>query len=184
MKIFTPIAVLGVIITGAFVSVPVVAEGIGQQSFVSSADDIDRAEMCAAKPTGSDCWKALDDQKRCFVWTRGSGDETLTWTGKCKQGIAQGQGTLTYTWPEEHVAGEGKLVNGKQDGYWVWRVSNGIKEEGKYTHGQRIGRWRFTWPDGSTGEGAMLGDDLNGEWIVHLPNGKVETRYYLKGEQQ
>jgi len=167
------------------VGMPVMATGATQKSAPSAATaGINPADTCAAKPAGSDCWKNLSNKPGCFFWSQGSGDETLTWTGECKQGMAQGKGILTYIWPKEQVAGEGNLVDGKQQGHWVWRVSNGIQEEGVYTDGKRTGRWRFKWPDGSTGEGTMLGDDMQGEWIVRLPNGKIEKRNYVKGEQQ
>ena len=140
------------------------------------------AETCVVKPEGSACWKELANRPGCFFWNPVSGkNETVTWTGECKAGIAQGHGTLTFAWDGGRAADEGTIRKGKQQGRWVLHVSNGNEEVGAYTDGQRTGRWSIRWPDGSVGEGAMVGDDMDGEWVVRLPDGKTETRHYVKG---
>lgn len=144
---------------------------------------IGAGQTCAGKPENSACWKELDNRSGCFFWNPVLGkNETVTWVGECKDGIAQGQGTLTFVWDGDHRAvDEGMLIDGKQQGRWVLRVSNGDVEEGLYKDGKRAGRWVIHWADGSVGEGAMIGDDMDGEWVVRLTNGTVEKRHYVKG---
>lgn len=143
---------------------------------------ISAAQTCVGKPENSACWKEFDNRPGCFFWNPVLGkDETVTWAGECKQGIAQGHGTLTFVWDGNRAVDEGSIIDGKQQGHWILRVGTGDVEEGNYKDGMRAGRWTIRWADGSVGEGAMIGDDMDGEWVVHLPNGSVEKRHYLKG---
>ena len=48
--------------------------------------------MCEGKPVGSSCWMALIDQPECYVWNSDlQKDETVTWSGACSDGFAQGR---------------------------------------------------------------------------------------------
>jgi hypothetical protein len=160
-----------------------------QQEDTSTAlhTGISTAQTCAGKPENSACWKEFDNRPGCFFWNPVLGkDETVTWAGECKNGIAQGDGTLTFVWGGDNRAiDEGTISNGKQEGRWILRVSIGGAEEnveeGNYKDGKRAGRWLIHWADGSVGEGAMIGDDMDGEWTVRLANGTVEKRNYVKG---
>ena len=50
---------------------------------------------CARKPVGSSCWMALANQPECYFWNPDfRKDETMTWSGECSGGMAQGEGTL------------------------------------------------------------------------------------------
>ena len=78
--------------------------------------------------------------------------ETLTWTGACSDGLAEGEGTLTVNIPAYGdtiiVEETGHLQNGRKHGQWViegpWVVKN-TYVNGVY-HGLHFTRWR----DGST----------------------------------
>jgi hypothetical protein len=144
---------------------------------------IEAGQTCAGKPENTACWKEFDNRPGCFFWNPVLGkDETVTWVGECKDGIAQGHGTLTFVWDGDHRAvDEGMLIDGKQQGRWILRVGNGDVEEGLYKDGKRAGRWVIHWADGSVGEGAMIGDDMEGEWVVRMADGTVEKRRYVKG---
>ena len=63
--------------------------------------------------------------------------ETLTWTGACSVGLAEGEGTLTWNYQRKLFSGmvttiifeeTGHLQNGRKHGEWVERVQQ--TEEG------------------------------------------------------
>ena len=83
---------------------------------------------CAGKPVESSCWMALTNQPECYVWKSyfmvDVTPETLTWTGACSYGLAEGEGTLTgtltenYQWNDYTIIFEatGYLQNGRKQG--------------------------------------------------------------------
>ncbi len=56
-------------------------------------------------------------KKGCLVWNADAQeDETITWTGSCKDGYANGQGVLTYTTKTAIETTHGTLKNGMLEG--------------------------------------------------------------------
>ena len=50
-------------------------------------------KTCAGQPKGTSCWMELTGQPGCYVWNGSlSPDDTVTWTGTCSGGRAQGGG--------------------------------------------------------------------------------------------
>ena len=86
---------------------------------------------CAGKPVGSSCWMALANQPECYFWNSYlQKDETMTWSGACSDGLAEGEGTLITTgyssYNTEYTAEEiGHFQNGRKHGQWVVRASYG-----------------------------------------------------------
>ena len=143
---------------------------------------------CVGKPVGSSCWMALTNQPECYVWNPDLGkDETWIWTGACSDGLAEGEGTLTYNYPffsDTTIIFEetGHLQNGRKHGQWVereQRTEEGnsqpdplewLVSEGSYVlgikHGQWIERdWRGDWMH----EGSYVNGKKHGQWVTEGP---------------
>ena len=60
---------------------------------------------CMGQPEGSACWMEVTSQPECYVWDNFAVPDvtvswTVTWTGTCSEGRAQGEGTLKWVWVE------------------------------------------------------------------------------------
>jgi hypothetical protein len=75
----------------------------------------------------------------CKIWNpQPQPNESVTWSGPCKDGYASGQGILRWT------------ENGKPD----------VEFEGRYANGKRNGHGVLITPDGNRVEGEWLNDTL------------------------
>ena len=75
----------------------------------------------------------------CKVWNpEPKGDESVTWSGDCKDGLATGKGILRWT------------ENGKPD----------VEFDGEYRNGKRNGHGVMMTPDGDRVEGIWVNDEL------------------------
>ena len=51
------------------------------------------SQTCAGKPAGAACWMEISEQPGCHLWNGGLAlGATVTWTGECVGGFAQGTG--------------------------------------------------------------------------------------------
>jgi hypothetical protein len=130
-------------------------------------------------------WTA--DANGCKVWNlHPKPDETVSWTGACKAGIAEGPGVVQ--WMEGDAPGtrfEGTLVAGRESGAGTLEFQNGARFEGRFVDGTRSGKGVMTWPNGDRfqgefrnnrreGKGTMItssGYRYEGEWKDDLQNG-------------
>ncbi|HKT18019.1 MAG TPA: hypothetical protein VJR47_08260 [Stellaceae bacterium] len=78
-----------------------------------------------------------DAQTGCKVWNPApQPHETVRWSGPCKAGFAEGEGTLQ--WFENGVPGDrytGGYKHGHRDGYGVLTLSNGETIRGDWSNG-------------------------------------------------
>ena len=139
------------------------------------------AQTCAGQPEGAACWLELASQPGCYVWDDFFyTDQTVTWTGECSHGLAQGTGTLAWdTGSVEHSYGP--LQDGKKHGDWVVRYAYGSEEEGPYVEGQRHGRWVERYA-GKVEEGPYVEGKRHGRWVERFEDGTVFERPYVEGE--
>jgi hypothetical protein len=130
-------------------------------------------------------WTA--DAKGCRVWNlHPKADETVSWTGACRAGIAEGPGVVQ--WMEGDAPGtrfEGTLAAGKESGAGTLVFQNGSRYEGNFVDGVRTGKGVMTWPNGDRFEGDFVnnrregkgtlvsssGYRYEGEWKNDLQNG-------------
>ena len=158
---------------------------------------------CAGKEYGSSCWLALNNHPECYVWKSFLKlDETMTWTGACSSGLAEGEGTLTgnYAWGKAFTIifeATGHLQNGRKHGQWIyreqqakegnnqpdpsgWRVS-----EGPYVLGIKHGQWvERDWRGDRVQKGAYVNGKKHGQWVSRTPwrgSEKVEKITYANG---
>ena len=71
---------------------------------------------CVGEPTDAACWMEIADQPGCYRWTPSlQPDQTVTWTGECVIGLANGPGTETVLQDGTPVdTYSGLLVDGKR----------------------------------------------------------------------
>ena len=101
--------------------------------------------------------------------------ETITWSGGCKDGYADGAGTLEWFTKgklTEHI--EGTLTRGVQNGHGYKRWKDGTEYEGGFLNGQRRGRGIIQLPSKTRYEGEWKDGKRNGKGIEQLQD---RTRY-------
>ena len=146
---------------------------------------------CAGRAKGASCWMELSNQPECYVWDPHlQVDETATWTGDCAEGMAQGQGTVSWAWNGSKKTVEtGHLVDGRVHGRWKSRNADGHVWEGPFEQGKRHGKWRINWADengdltGSWSEGPFVDGKQQGLWTARWTNGSVEKRPVVDGKR-
>ena len=140
-------------------------------------------QTCAGQPEGAACWMEVSRQPGCYVWNSflllGA---TVSWSGACASGLAQGTGTLTWLWDGNRRMDTGRLVDGKRSGHWVARQPDGTVAEGPTVDGAWNGRWVWRYANGNVWEGSYVDGKMSGNWVGHLANGTILERLYEDGE--
>ena len=72
--------------------------------------------------------------KPCKVWNpEPQPDESVTWSGPCKDGFASGRGLLLWTENgKPDVVFDGEYANGKRNGHGVLITADGKRVEGEW----------------------------------------------------
>jgi len=86
------------------------------------------------KPAAPD-WITASNQP-CKIWNpQPQPNESVTWTGECKDGLASGQGVLAWTEDgKPDVRYEGQYANGKRNGHGVMITPDGKRIEGNWVN--------------------------------------------------
>ena len=136
---------------------------------------------CFGKPAGSNCWMALTNQPECYVWNPNlDPNGTMTWSGACSGGFAQGMGTLSgnFFYDDYHIPirrkkeEKGQLQNGKKHGHWVESfIDSTIYVEGDSPHSL------------SVAEGLYVEGKRHGYWVTHLDSTIYEAGPYMDGKK-
>lgn len=86
------------------------------------------------------------------------------------------QGQKVGHWTEVTAYGgyvsEGRYVDGKEHGHWVWR-GFGFVHEGPYVDGKKHGHWVLRFADGDVQEGPFVDGKQHGQWVHRTANGEV-----------
>ena len=145
-----------------------------------------RAEpKCAGQPKGTACWMELTNQPECYVWNPNpKPDETVTWTGECSSGLAQGTGKLIWVWDGDKKTNEGKgrLQHGKHQGQWIsLRTADGSTStsESFYVDGEYVARTA----ESEEMEGRIVGGKTHGDWVYRFAIGEIHEGPYVKGKK-
>ena len=140
---------------------------------------------CAGKEIGAECWMETENQSGCYLWNpnlqRG---ETVTWTGNCADGLANGAGEGIWNYKAAKRVDKGPYVDGKKNGHWIIRWTDGRVDEGPYVDGKRNGRWTQRTGDGSVEEGPYVDGEKNGRWTQRTGDGLLCTKSWVNGEYQ
>ena len=168
----------GARVTGASVrSSESVVDGTARPGAVFRAD-----QKCSGQPVGAACWQEISGRPGCHVWNpRLAQGSTVTWTGDCAGGLAQGMGTLTWIWDGNRQTATGHVEGGKRSGYWVLRFADGGVEEGPFVEGEPNGHWVLRFANGNVEEGPMVNGQQNGHWIVRNADGTVGEGPVVEG---
>ena len=99
-------------------------------------------------------------------WPNGEGvfvlaDDAGTYTGQWVDGVAQGQGSIS--WPSG-ASYEGEWQAGMRTGQGTMHYDDGTVYVGEFKENKREGQGRRTWPDGGY---------IDGEWKDNQPHGKA-----------
>ena len=140
-------------------------------------------QTCAGKPAGAACWMEIAQQPGCYVWNSSlATGASVTWTGECVGGLAQGTGTLTWISDGNQQTSTGRLQDGRMTGSWVVRYADGTVGEGPYVDGEPNGNWVLRSADGNLAEGPYVDGRPNGNWVLrYADRGVVDVRY-VNGE--
>ena len=130
---------------------------------------------CAAK--GTPDWTDVANKPNCRVWVDCYvPDQTVTWSGTCSGGHADGPGTLEVPEGEDAYTGTGTFSKGKRHGRWVLRTASGQVQEGIFVDGKRHGRWVVRFAKGilAEAEGPFVDGEMLGRWVLRHANGTSE----------
>lgn len=148
----------------------------------------DPAEACQGKEPGASCWMELADRPGCYAWNPNlAAGETVTWSGDCSGGLAQGTDSLQWTHPDDEgnplvSGGEGELRDGKPHGAWSHYFDNGGLSEGSYAAGKKHGEWMEVFPDGTVFRGEYAEGLRRGRW-ESIKGGDAGGGFYVAGKR-
>ena len=114
-----------------------------------------------------------DQKTSCKVWDPNpSPGQSITWTGDCANGLAQGRGTLQWFFDgKPGQSDEGEFRDGKLQGHGVRAFSSGSRYEGEFKDGVREGQGVEVYGDGSRYEGGWKDSVFEGHGVAILANG-------------
>ena len=99
-------------------------------------------------------------------------------TGKVTQ-------SKTYDISGKVIAEGISLINGREEGDWIYYYANGKKlAKGKFSKGKKTGKWIYYYTNGKIQQtGSYTGGKLTGLWYWYYKNGKLlREEYYIYGQ--
>jgi hypothetical protein len=150
----------------------------------------------------------LTSVEGCKVWdSNPAPGETVSWSGACKDGFADGPGirkwtlsgdrpgsTTEGTFTAGKLEGQGvaKYAGGKYEGAFradspngkgVFTSADGTVYTGDFVDGLRSGKGVTVFPDGKRYEGEFESNYWNGKGVLTWPNGDRYEGDFLRGSQ-
>ncbi len=131
--------------------------------------------------------KKIISDNGCIVLTNYPDVISVSWSGTCKDSLANGKGILKYIKSNGDITiYEGETLNGYRNGKGTYNWTTGEKYEGEWKDDKANGIGIYTYPNGSkyegqlsdgkkNGNGILLdnnGDKYEGEWNGDLRNGQ------------
>lgn len=103
-----------------------------------------------------------DPRNGCKVFNnRPETSETITYDGECKNGYADGEGTVVWFKDQIFIQkGEGSWKKGKMNGKGTYEWSNGDRYLGDFVESRRTGKGVYIRPTGEK----YVGDFVNGKF--------------------
>ena len=124
-----------------------------------------------------------DARTGCRVWNPyPQPKETVTWTGACSNGLAQGHGVMQ--WFEDGKVNsrhDGEYRDGKANGRGVVTFASGSHYDGKFCDSKRNGRGVFTFADGTRYDGEWRDDKADGVGTKTSADGQVHSGTWTNG---
>jgi hypothetical protein len=192
-----------------------VAVVVGYALFgTSSTKEADGSEQGAPRQsaqtqTGPGVGTWISDSGGCKHWNpRPEPNESITWSGSCLKGKADGPGTeewlvnnqkiarITGRFSEGKLDGgvaqvytyndgslyEGSVVNGKPAGRGTITTKEGVKIEGNFVDGMPSGNVVIAGPDGTRYEGALKDGKRVGKGVLTEANGVRYAGDFVNGK--
>jgi hypothetical protein len=143
------------------------------------------AALCLSATAGAaeDDVSWIADKRGCKVAnTFPRQGESITWSGPCKDGFANGQGAVQwYLNGKEDDRYEGQVNMGWAEGHGVLTKVDGGKYDGDWKHSVQDGNGRYDAPDGSFYEGQWKNGKPHGQGQYRRPDGKVFIGEWVDG---
>jgi hypothetical protein len=115
-----------------------------------------------------------DPKTGCKIWDdTPHPDQSVTWSGECKNGYAEGSGTALWTIkgkPEDRY--EGEMRAGKMTGAGILSFPNGMRYEGAFRANDFHGTGKLTYANGDVYEGQFVDDDRSGTGTLVMKDGR------------
>ena len=128
----------------------------------------------------------IRDQNGCgIVNPSPRAEETVTWSGACKDGLAEGTGVLQFY--QSGVADEryeGEMKAGYAEGNGVQTMLDGGRYEGEFSRSRQHGEGTFYAADGSIYKGGWKNGKPHGFGSYRTPEGRVMRGQWVDGEFQ
>ena len=108
---------------------------------------------------------------------RGSRGNSVSWSGGCVDGFAQGRGTARWTGPNDLVdLFDGEMRGGQRNGrgVFLWISGSqwtGDRYDGEFLNNMFHGRGIYQWKSGNRYEGEWRDNDFNGHGVMQWTNG-------------
>ena len=126
----------------------------------------------------------IADKNGCQVYNpMPQKDETITWSGKCRDGYAHGKGILDWFIDgrlEERY--EGELNMGWADGQGNYVSRRGVRYQGGWKNSLQDGNGTIQNPDGSVYEGEWKAGKPHGRGTYRSPEGDIVEGEWVDGE--
>lgn len=130
--------------------------------------------------------KFILDQNGCrIVNPVPRAEETVTWTGECKDGFADGTGVLQF-----YLSGiadekyEGEMKQGYAEGQGTQTMVDGGRYEGQWSRSKQEGEGTFFAADGSIYKGNWKNGKPHGFGTYRTPEGRVMRGQWVDGQFQ
>jgi hypothetical protein len=123
-------------------------------------------------------WQQLENNPSCSVWNASpthEPSETMTWSGACVNGKAQGRGTRVWRYLEAEEwkvsIYTGELMDGKAQGRGIYEWTSGKRYDGEWKEEMPHGRGAMVWASGDRYEGDWKNGRNDGRGIKEWASG-------------
>lgn len=126
----------------------------------------------------------IADKNGCQVYNpMPQQDETITWSGKCRDGFAHGNGVLDWFISDRlEERYEGELNMGWADGEGTYVSRRGVRYKGGWKNSLQDGKGIIQNPDGSVYEGEWKAGKPHGWGTYRSPDGETVEGEWVDGE--
>ncbi len=125
-------------------------------------------------------------EEGCEVWNPyPQAQETVTWSGPCEGGKAEGEGTLVWSYTvqgvREHARYDGEYHEGEPHGMGSYVTNDGNRYTGGWRKGVHHGEGVYEWVGGARYEGNWLHGRPDGEGTLTMGYGSEYSGTWTQG---
>lgn len=127
--------------------------------------------------------KKIISDNGCIVLTSNLDVKSVSWSGPCKDSLANGKGILKYNNSNGTIAiYEGETFNGYRNGQGTHIWSTGEKYEGEWKDNIINGQGKYTWTNGDNHVGQFRDGKSDGQGTYTWTNGDKHVGQYRDGK--